>query len=263
MNKANYSQSVCNRFWNKVKIPKDIVNDCWEWTGYKKPTGVGEIKINGKNVSATTFSYEYYNGKLLKSVKFYRTCKNMACVNPNHLMLKSDSRYMEYAIWDNIIVPEDYINDCWEWTGTKKSGYAYYNEVRLSTFIYELYYKEKISEGIVVRHTCDNRGCVSPNHFLLGTPQDNVDDREKRNRGAKGQNHGMAILNDELIHESLNKVLNGSLKSINQIADYCDISRSIIEKILNQKHWKHIKLSYTDDEWNQILSIRRVMHKRK
>ncbi|MGU2415998.1 HNH endonuclease [Burkholderia cenocepacia] len=37
-------------------------------------------------------------------------------------------------------------------------------------------------DGLVVRHSCDNPSCINPEHLLIGTVQDNTDDREARGR---------------------------------------------------------------------------------
>lgn len=52
-----------------------------------------------------------------------------------------------------------------------------------------------------VRHTCDNSRCIEPTHLLLGTHQDNMDDRTSRgrHRGGKGDSHGMAVLTSEIV----------------------------------------------------------------
>lgn len=47
---------------------------------------------------------------------------------------------------------------------------------------YEIAYGP-IPDGLLVRHSCDNPPCCNPAHLLLGTVQDNADDRVARGRG--------------------------------------------------------------------------------
>ena len=53
----------------------------------------------------------------------------------------------------------------------------------------------------VVRHTCDNKLCVNPNHLILGTHKDNVADRVSRNRSANGERNGRAKLTWDVIKD--------------------------------------------------------------
>lgn len=46
--------------------------------------------------------------------------------------------------------------------------------------------KGVISAGLDVRHTCDNRRCINPEHLLLGTRLDNMQDAVARGRQARG-----------------------------------------------------------------------------
>jgi len=39
--------------------------------------------------------------------------------------------------------------------------------------------------GTVVRHTCDNRNCINPEHMVLGTQKDNVRDAMERGQHIK------------------------------------------------------------------------------
>lgn len=55
-------------------------------------------------------------------------------------------------------------------------------------------------KGKVVRHTCDNRKCVNPEHLVLGTHQDNMDDMKHRDRAAKGLNNGACKLTPEQVN---------------------------------------------------------------
>lgn len=42
---------------------------------------------------------------------------------------------------------------------------------------------------VIVRHTCDVRNCVNPEHLLLGTDQDNSDDKIARSRQRWSKTH--------------------------------------------------------------------------
>ena len=47
---------------------------------------------------------------------------------------------------------------------------------------WEAHNAEPIPEGMVVMHTCDNGGCINPNHLTLGTQRDNLIDMVKKQR---------------------------------------------------------------------------------
>lgn len=40
-------------------------------------------------------------------------------------------------------------------------------------------------DGKVIRHTCDNARCINPEHLVIGTYQDNMDDKVSRGRCPK------------------------------------------------------------------------------
>lgn len=43
-----------------------------------------------------------------------------------------------------------------------------------------------VPQGMVVRHTCDNPGCVNPEHLRIGTQADNLRDASERGRVRNG-----------------------------------------------------------------------------
>ena len=89
-------------------------------------------------------------------------------------------------------IPEP-MSGCWIWIGSlNKNGYAQMSAphadespLRAHVVSYKLF-KGKIKKGLDVRHTCDLRCCVNPDHLLVGTRKQNMDDCEQRGRIARG-----------------------------------------------------------------------------
>lgn len=71
-----------------------------------------------------------------------------------------------------------------------RQAYCAHNNVDLSSIA-----------GFVVRHTCDNPACVNPEHLLLGTHADNVQDKVSRGRQYKGPEHHSSKLTDAQVAE--------------------------------------------------------------
>ena len=91
----------------------------------------------------------------------------------------------------------DRSGDCWLWVGSvDRYGYGLFRavnvrsqpteRVRAHRFAYAMAHGVAIPDELVVRHRCDNPGCVRPEHLLLGTTADNVKDRTDRGRSACG-----------------------------------------------------------------------------
>ena len=93
------------------------------------------------------------------------------------------------------------MSDCINWSkGIGSDGYGLtkrnnklYRAHRLAYCDYHNIDHSDI-KGQLVRHTCDNPKCVNPEHLVIGTHQDNMDDRKKRNRTAKGLANGAGKL---------------------------------------------------------------------
>lgn len=84
---------------------------------------------------------------------------------------------------------------CWEWIASKRpSGYGQMttDDNRLTTEkrpitasrISFVLFVGPIPPGMLVCHSCDNPGCVRPQHLFLGTNWDNAQDRIKKGRKA-------------------------------------------------------------------------------
>lgn len=72
------------RFFKKVKKTET----CWIWIGAKTIKGYGIFCLNGTNTTAHRAIYQIENGIIKdKSLEVDHLCKNIKCVNPNHLEL--------------------------------------------------------------------------------------------------------------------------------------------------------------------------------
>ena len=73
-------------FWSKVEIGK-TPKLCWLWRGAKKPSGYGNVRINGKYLLAHRVAFTLANGGIPSGYIVCHICDTPSCCNPNHLML--------------------------------------------------------------------------------------------------------------------------------------------------------------------------------
>lgn len=98
----------------------------------------------------------------------------------------------------------------------------------------------EIPEGLVVRHKCDVRACINPEHLELGTVQDNNNDRIKRDRTPRGEDIYCSKLNVNQV-----KAIKFLLKegvSPSQISLDLNIKRKLIYDIKYNTTWKHVEI---------------------
>ena len=98
--------------------------------------------------------------------------------------MKYEKRPIEWVVTEN---------GCYECTSHKLSsrGYpkcsdAYGKITNMMRHIYEQCFGE-IPKGMCICHKCDNPKCINIEHLFLGTPTDNMRDRNEKNRQAQGE----------------------------------------------------------------------------
>lgn len=83
------------------------------------------------------------------------------------------------------------MNGCWIWSGSKNTagyGVILLRKVKKTACkVHRLAYTvfKRNPRKYIVRHTCDNPGCVNPGHLIKGSHADNARDRALRGRGGK------------------------------------------------------------------------------
>ncbi len=94
--------------------------------------------------------------------------------------------------------------ECWLWRGCiAPNGYGLFKLGRLmgAHRAAHIIFKAPVGGDQVVRHTCDVRNCVNPEHLQLGSHVDNMRDMTHRKRSARGLRQHLAKLSDEKVRE--------------------------------------------------------------
>lgn len=129
---------------------------------------------------------------------------------------------------------------CWEWRGSRNvQGYGVMRSGggsaqrtvthKAHRVSYELA-NGPVPAGFFVCHTCDNRGCVRPDHLYAGSPADNTRDRDVRGR------NGMAKVTADQVGELRRRRANGETLAV-LAADY-GLSLSQTSSIGTGHDWK-------------------------
>lgn len=136
-------------------------------------------------------------------------------------------------------------DECWLWTaGTDRRGYGRIRSdlgamktVRAPRVSYEIHFGCAPPEALFVCHSCDNPRCVNPKHLFLGTPAENMADRDRKGRMAprQGLNNPAAKVTPTIVREI--RATNGTCR---HLADRFGLSPGQVWNIKQRKNWAHI-----------------------
>jgi hypothetical protein len=124
----------------------------------------------------------------------------------------------------------------------RPNGYCQFSIREKKIYWHRYIYEEcfgPIADGLVVRHKCDVRNCVNPEHLELGTPLENSRDMIERNRSSRGSKNPMATLKEEQVI-NIKQLLDFG-HSVKEVANKYKVNYSLIYKIKTGARWSHIK----------------------
>lgn len=137
--------------------------------------------------------------------------------------------------WSKVISKRH--GECWEWKNSTitRRGYGRFKLGGKGLAPHRVSYEianGPIPEGMYVCHTCDNRGCVNPDHLWLGTPGDNVRDMHAKGRFRGGSPKGKRVLSPEQRQELLDESAKGVTPTL--LGKKFDLSRQQVHNIIGK-----------------------------
>lgn len=168
-------------------------------------------------------------------------------------------RSAEEMFWEKTI-PEPNTG-CWLWMGhVDKDGYGLYgnrdksHSGRRAPRLAWAFTYGAAPDGLFVCHRCDNPACVNPGHLFLGTPADNMADRDAKNRHAtgdrngsrryperrpRGERQGKAKLTADIVTAMRRRYASGGI-SLMALAREYGVSDTAVFSACARRTWRHV-----------------------
>lgn len=138
-------------------------------------------------------------------------------------------------------------DDCWQYKdGPDTWGYGRFSirsgpRVRIQAHRMAFFLKWKIDPGEwKICHECDNPICVNWNHLFVGTQDDNMKDKIRKRRQARGETNGWSKLTNADVLE-IRLRCKARLQKHAQIAQDYGVSTSTVAHIACRSRWKNIE----------------------
>lgn len=93
----------------------------------------------------------------------------------------------------------------------------------------------KIPAGLHVLHRCDNPRCINPIHLFVGSHAENMADKVKKGRHARGERIGHAKLTGQQISAIRERYSGGEFQA--SLAAEFGVSQSAISLIVSRRRW--------------------------
>lgn len=106
-------------------------------------------------------------------------------------------------------VDKTHPSGCWVWKANRNNkGYGLFRPggTAPKMLAHRLSFQDangQIPKGMIIRHSCDNPGCVNPSHLLVGTMADNVADMDSRGRRVSSPCRGEVNYNARMTKDTV------------------------------------------------------------
>ena len=185
----------------------------------------------GRNLCSSHYQAARYAGTLPET--WERTKSSLYKTNEQRLLEHSRTRTNGCREWVKRLDPAGYGQ-----TGYFDPQLGATRGERAHRLAYKVW-NGPIPDGLMVRHTCDNRKCIEPTHLVLGTAKDNANDlRASRRRKGKciGSENGRSKLTNEQAEEIRMRYRHGGI-SQEQLADEYGVSQFAVSMIVRRKRY--------------------------
>jgi hypothetical protein len=142
---------------------------------------------------------------------------------------------------------------CWVWTfSLRLNGYGQIKSGGKNLYPHRVSYEihvGPIPDGLCVCHRCDNRACINPDHFFLGTKAENNADRNAKSRTAKGlaaigdrePQTGARNPNAKLTDRQVSEIRDASGVTHRELSKKYGVGANHIGKIRRGENWSALK----------------------
>ena len=164
-------------------------------------------------------------------------------------------------------------DECWLWHGNiDHEGYGNLGvsfpkntSIKAHRLSYYLHYGE-IDSKKVIMHKCDFPQCTNPNHLIMGTQKENVDDCITKGRRAlqDKENNNRRILNEEKVI-NIKRLYETGNYTYKFLADMFGVSESAINYVINNKSWQGIggEVNRPENKMKSNLSLNEIIEIKK